>query len=299
MRIRQPALAGLLLGVASADRCQVSTIVVHCESRCDGVNATIFSSVGATENLLPTAEAVDALAELEKDRTPRRSSGGQPLLFMQLQESSWWWGKGRTTDKPVYAPVHEMLSPDQLVELVGPLDKLDWASIKGSSLGCIDGRHASTGMYAFGGDFGEFLLALTVYEHMAQRKLAQGETTALFTAWLKRLELDGGGFAFCTNDASVSMLASAVGVGSLDLTLPPENVRPSLMLRLVAPEFTGSVGEEPLTQSHLILSPQSQPFSPNLSRQAHHHRLSSQSIPGARQMDAAEPRQLRRAPPAR
>jgi len=236
----------LALGVALADRCQVSTVVVHCDARCDGVNATIFSSVGATENLVPTADAVEALAELERDSVnTRRKSGGQPLMFLQLQESAtlpaWFWEKGqRTTDTPVYAAVHEMLSPDQLVEMVGPLDKLEWQGIKSSHLGCVDGRHASGGMYAYGGDFGEFLLALTVYEHMVQRKLSQGETTSLFIEWLRRLDLEEGGFAFCTSETTVSLLASAVGASSLDLTMPPEDVRPSLMLRLVAPEFTGS-----------------------------------------------------------
>ena len=35
------------LGVAQAERCEVSTIVVHCEARCDGVNATSYSTTAS------------------------------------------------------------------------------------------------------------------------------------------------------------------------------------------------------------------------------------------------------------
>ena len=66
-----------------------------------------------------------------------------------------------------------MLSPDQLIKLIGTLDKLEWRNIRSSSLGCVDWRHSTSGLYAYGGDFGELLLALTVYEHMVQRKLTQ------------------------------------------------------------------------------------------------------------------------------
>lgn len=165
-------VAAVALGVALAERCEVSTIVVHCEARCDGVNATSYSTTASgTEALLPPSNAVELLAELERDSGASRSksSGGQPLMMLQMQES-WFWG---SRQKEVYAPQHEMLSPDQLIELIGPLDKLEWRNIRGSSLGCVDGRHSTSGLYAYGGDFGELLLALTVYEHMVQRKLTQ------------------------------------------------------------------------------------------------------------------------------
>jgi len=140
----------------------------------------------------------------------------------------------------VRVPHHEMLSPDQLIEFIGPLDKLSWRSIRSSSLGCVDGRHSSSGLYAYGGDFGEMLLALTVYEHMVQRKLTQAETSSYFNEWLKKVDRDDGSFAMCTSTATISLLAAAVGARAVDLAQPPEDLRPSLMLRLVAPEFVGS-----------------------------------------------------------
>lgn len=233
-------LALALWSVAVAERCEVSTVVVHCEARCDGINATSYSTTAPlSEQLLPPSNAVELLAELEGESGGAafsKHAGGRPLVMMQLQES-WFWGNRQ---KEVYAPQHEMLSPDQLIELVGPLDKLEWRSIRGSSLGCVDGRHSTSGLYAYGGDFGELLLALTVYEHMVQRKLSQTETTAYFSEWLKKVDADGGSFAMCTNAATISQLATAVGTTVLDLSMPSEELRPSLLLRLIAPEFVGS-----------------------------------------------------------
>ena len=44
----------------------------------------------------------------------------------------------------------------------------------------------------------------------------------------------------CTSAATVTQLAAAVGASAVDLAQPSEDLRPSLMLRLVAPEFVGS-----------------------------------------------------------
>jgi len=155
-------------------------------------------------------------------------------MFAQLAETK------PTAGAVVAAPAHELMSPDQLISLLGPVEKLEWKSVRASYLGCVDGRHSSSGLYAYGGDFGELLLALTVYEHMSQRQLSQVETTSLFNGWLARLAREGGSFAMCTNSATVSTLTGAVGAAAVDLSSPSEALRPSLMLRLVAPEFVGS-----------------------------------------------------------
>ena len=56
----------------------------------------------------------------------------------------------------VYVPAHRALSPDQLLALVGPSASIEWARLAPSGLGCVDGRHARPGLYAYGGDLGEF-----------------------------------------------------------------------------------------------------------------------------------------------
>jgi len=77
------------------------------------------------------------------------------------------------TEATVYAPAYEAISPDDLIGLIGPADKVEWMSVKSAAFACVDGRSANGELHAHGGDFGEFLLALTAYEHMLQKQLNQ------------------------------------------------------------------------------------------------------------------------------
>ena len=141
----------------------------------------------------PPAEAAAPRAARVSRATPL---GGAPLVFTQLEEGAPYPPGGRPaegwpasqggspsaisavdaatfTEGTVYAPVHEPLSPDQLIGAIGPADKIEWQSAASGTLRCVDGRYATAGSYAHGGDFGEFLLALTAYEHMLQKQLNQ------------------------------------------------------------------------------------------------------------------------------
>merc|ERR1740130_667649 len=140
------------------------------------------------------------------------------------------------SEHTVYAPTYEAISPDDLIGLIGPADKVEWVSVKSAPFACVDGRSANGELHAHGGDFGEFLLAFTIYEQMLQKQLSQAETTYLFGKWLG----EGTSFAMCTDDAAVAQLASAVSYKyPLDLARPPEEHAASLMLRVIAPEFQG------------------------------------------------------------
>ena len=101
-----------------------------------------------------------------------------------------------------------------------------------------DSLHVTpSGLYAYGGDLGEFALALSVLEHVAQRQVGQAETTRLLEAWLHTLGQQGGGFGACIDATAAAALSAAVGLGGepLDLANPPEEARPALMMRLVSP----------------------------------------------------------------
>jgi hypothetical protein len=252
--------AGLILALAraAADKCIVTSIVVHCENRCAGVNATAWASVNPPSMLLmPPTNSVSAttqiLAELEAEN-PVAPTGLAPPNTMFIQrvapEERTPEDRVRTDGIPtitglvtdrqineqtIYGPAHEAISPDELMTLVGPADKVEWLPVKTSAFACVDGRLPNGALYAYGGDFGEFLLALTVYEQMLQKQLSQGETTYLFTKWL----CEGVDFAMCTDSVAVNSLATSVGAHAIDLARPPEEHVASLMLRVVAPEFVG------------------------------------------------------------
>ena len=181
---------GLALTTVAAERCNVDAVVVHCEARCAGVNATSFSASNPAGTMLqpPAAGRNLFLAQLESSDERPTPLGGAPMIFTQLQEGAAAKPPASQGGSPsaisavdaatftegtVYAPVHEPLSPDQLIGAIGPADKIEWQSAASGTLRCVDGRYATAGSYAHGGDFGEFLLALTAYEHMLQKQLNQ------------------------------------------------------------------------------------------------------------------------------
>lgn len=245
MSIRPVTVLGaLLLAGARAERCVSSALVLHCQSRCAGVNATSFASSSPSEDLLRTE---DAGAERQRPRW----GGGSPLVFAQLEETETPQQGGSPTaptrpnaanftDQTVYAPAHRALSPDELLSIVGPASAVEWVPVRSAGFGCVDGRQADAGLHAYGGDFGEFALALTVYEHMAQRQLTQAETTRLLGGWVGQLREAGAPFRMCVDAQAVAQLAASVGAPDLDLSAPPEESRSALMLRVSAPEFVGS-----------------------------------------------------------
>ena len=196
------ALVGLALSAAAAERCNVDAVVVHCEARCAGVNATSFSASNPAGTMLqpPAAGRNLFLAQLESSDERPTPLGGAPMIFTQLQEGAAAKPPASQGGSPsaisavdaatftegtVYAPVHEPLSPDQLIGAIGPADKIEWQSAASGTLRCVDGRYATAGSYAHGGDFGEFLLALTAYEHMLQKQLnqARARNSAARNSW--------------------------------------------------------------------------------------------------------------------
>ena len=243
----------MLLGCAArctGDRCSASTVVVHCESNCAGVNATSWASTNPPAMLLLSPKRA-ALAELETESRPPTEMTPPGPMYLQIEEQQVEPTAEVTQGTPtfagavtaeqfsehtVYAPTYEAISPDDLIGLIGPADKVEWVSVKSAPFACVDGRSANGELHAHGGDFGEFLLALTIYEQMLQKQLSQAETTYLFGKWLG----EGASFAMCTDDAAVAQLASAVSYKyPLDLARPPEEHAASLMLRVIAPEFQG------------------------------------------------------------
>lgn len=253
--IMRPVRAGLLLLVllaadgASAERCLASAVELHCETRCAGLNATMVASSNPPPEQVLAPPQAEALAKLENEAAAKRAGGGRPLIFAQLAEGMHGAGSPTAPTDPsdssfkpqtVYAPAHRALSPEQLAALLGPAANVEWVATRRATFGCVDGRHAVPGVFAYGGDLGEFALALSVAEHVTQRAIGQAETTLLLEGWLRELASSGGGFGACVDASAGSQLAAAVGLSEVDLRRPPEESRAALMLRLTSADFVGS-----------------------------------------------------------
>jgi hypothetical protein len=228
----------VLLPLAASERCTASSIALHCIARCAGLNATATVSSNPPPEQVLAPPSAEALAQLENEAEgvkSREKRGRRSFsLFAQLVEGSALPHAGSPSvqappattnfsDQTAYAPAHRALSPEQLMALLGPAGGLEWTPLSRATLHCVDGRHASGGLYAYGGDLGEFALGLSVLEHVAQREIGQAETTRLLEAWLHRLTQAGAGFGACIDAAALAQLGAAVGLGAqpLDLSNPP------------------------------------------------------------------------------
>lgn len=235
-----------LPALASAERCTAATFSLHCESRCAGVNAS------ALDPPQPPVEQVMPAVTSGGSSLRRWLRGGSPLVYGDTPQA----GSPTTPSTPsdtnftantVYAPAHRSLSPTELMAFLGTPSSVEWVPMRQASLTCVDGRHANGGLYAYGGDLGEFALGLSVLEHVYSRALSQAETTHLLEGWLARVHAAGGRLGACIGAAAVAQLAASVGAPSLTtaegyeafISNPPEEARPLLMLRLVTPEFVG------------------------------------------------------------
>ena len=134
----------VLVACAAGDRCDVTTLVLHCESRCAGVNATSVSSSNPPNKFLLTpvekpmfaqledgtgrrlrpareVEAVDsatAFTELPPAPANRLSNDGSPALPSTSVASTTDY-----TTNSAYAPTHEAMMPDQIVSAIGPVSQ--------------------------------------------------------------------------------------------------------------------------------------------------------------------------------
>merc|ERR1712216_232344 len=136
-----------------------------------------------------------------------------------------------------YSPIHAALSAEELNQHIGAVAQLEWVKVSEASFSCVDGRYTDSVLGTQGGDFGELLLALNVFEQMSTKRLSQDETSKILNKYLSHTKKKK--FAMCTDQKSVNSLLKAVGGQSEDISMPSENVRDELMLRVTAPEFVG------------------------------------------------------------
>ena len=62
---------------------------------------------------------------------------------------------------------------DDIRSLIGNIEELNYVQVPYTSFKCLDGRHNKPSLATPGGDAGEFILALSVYEDLAGKKITQ------------------------------------------------------------------------------------------------------------------------------
>ena len=95
-------------------------------------------------------------------------------------------------------------SIDDIRILIGNIQDLNYINVENSEFSCLDGRSSRSVLASPGGDTGEFILALMVYEDLigGGRRLSQDNIDLFFTQYLKVMKPNK--FIMCTDDNSLS-----------------------------------------------------------------------------------------------
>lgn len=116
---------------------------------------------------------------------------------------------------------------------------MTFVSIEQSSFSCLDGRSSTPSLSTPGGDIGEFLLALHVYENMIDRPLSYSAIKEFLIVYLSSMTHPY--FTMCTDDSALNHLEleSGVQINIEILRKPPEANKEELLRYLISPENVG------------------------------------------------------------
>lgn len=101
---------------------------------------------------------------------------------------------------------------DDVRNLVGNIEELNYVFVPDSSFKCLDGRNRESVLAVPGGDAGEFILALLVYEDLVGggRKLVQENVDNFLVQYLKTMKQKK--FYMCTDDMAIAHLEKELSV---------------------------------------------------------------------------------------
>ena len=100
---------------------------------------------------------------------------------------------------------------DDIRNLIGNIEALNYVVVPEASFRCLDGRNKDAVLASPGGDAGEFILALIVYEDLVGgRKLNQDNVDSFFVQYLKYMKQQK--FYMCTDDNAISHLEQDLSV---------------------------------------------------------------------------------------
>merc|ERR1711988_134024 len=132
------------------------------------------------------------------------------------------------------------LSIEDVRSHIGNPLKLQWAKVPKHHFSDIEGRTSHPILATPGGDLGEWVLALAIYEGLVNKELAINDVVRFFKLFLR--STGKMSFYFHTDRQSTEVLGKMLSIERLDLTdTPPnEDVKLSLLRKLTLPGNTGS-----------------------------------------------------------
>ncbi|CAD8205919.1 unnamed protein product [Paramecium octaurelia] len=154
---------------------------------------------------------------------------------------------GETFCDPTKVQLHQDFAGDdgktasfeQIRNLIGPLNELQFGDPNSYHFSCLDGRNEKGVLGTPGGDFGEFLLALSVYEQTIRTPLVQDTVDSILSNYLQYMKQEG--FYMCTDDDALKHLEKELGMTlTVDALIdPPNSLKNDLLTSLLKSENTG------------------------------------------------------------
>jgi hypothetical protein len=121
---------------------------------------------------------------------------------------------------------------------ISPIPLLAWADVSTVSFGCVDGRSAEPTVGTWGGDLGEFVTALNVYEQMATIHLSQSDVTTIFRKYLETSSRKK--FTTCMSALSIHQMFGNVEDLDDAIRNPAEEKQAALWIKIADPNFIGN-----------------------------------------------------------
>ena len=118
-------------------------------------------------------------------------------------------------------------------------DPLTYVRVTRSSFFCMDGRTNQPRLYTPGGDSGEFVLALLVYEDISGTPLTQDTVEQYFRQYLDCMDQEE--FVMCTDDQAVSHLQRELSIEGLDIENPQPRYEDQIRAGLIEPDNVGDI----------------------------------------------------------
>ena len=140
---------------------------------------------------------------------------------------------------PVTPPLY---TKSKLSNLIGQIEDLSYVHIPYTSFKCLDGRHNKPTLSTPGGDAGEFINALSVYEDLLinnSTKLTQGQVDIFLSEYLKQMKPNT--FHMCTDDEAVSHLEKELHIEGFNIFHPRIQSIPQLYDLIIKPENVGDL----------------------------------------------------------
>jgi hypothetical protein len=128
-------------------------------------------------------------------------------------------------------------SYEDLLKILEDYKTFTYAKVTHSSFRCLDGRVSEGILGTPGGDAGEFLLALLVYEDLIDSPLNSTFVAEAFELYLKCMSHPR--FYMCTDQSAVDHLAKELVLSDLDLFSPKPSQTAALLEALKEPDNIG------------------------------------------------------------